>query len=42
MKQKTITLFESQINLVQEQANITEEGDFSRMIRVIINEWIEE
>jgi len=42
MKQKTITLKELQIITVQEQANKDHEGDFSRMIRVIISEWEEE
>jgi len=42
MKQKTITLQESQIYIIQKLANKDQEGDFSRMIRKIIEEWIKD
>lgn len=39
MKQKTVTIRESQIVLIQKLADKNEEGDFSRMLRKIISEW---
>jgi len=39
MKQKTVTLQESQIVSIQKLADIDEEGDFSRMLRKVISEW---
>lgn len=39
MKQKTVTLLESQIELIQKLADTNEEGDFSRMLRKIITQW---
>ena len=39
-QQKTVTLEELQIIAVQKEADESTEGDFSRMLRVIINEWM--
>ena len=39
MKQKTVTLQESQIVSIQKLADKDQEGDFSRMLRKIISEW---
>ena len=39
MRQKTITLLDSQVTLIQELANAQQEGDFSRTLRLIITSW---
>jgi len=40
MKQKTITLEESQIENIQILANQQHKGDFSRMMRVVLTEYL--
>ena len=39
MKQKTVTLHEHQIKYIQRIADLHQEGDFSRMLRIIITDW---
>ncbi len=37
---KSITLYESQISIIQDMAVNECEGDFGRAMRIIINKWI--
>lgn len=40
-RQKTVTLYESQIPIVQEFSNDNYDGDFSQGLRKIIKFWVE-